>query len=390
MSGRLRILYVIQGILPNTGPGRHLFKLMAYRNRETQDAQVFAFDQCDRPMMEALAEEHGVPSVVIGERFTTLRAYRRGWPALLRQIREYRPHVIQTHHTPIVDWAARVAGRRTRVPLNLARAVGQPKDYHTTRRGRAAWWFTRTGDAVTSPLVDYYLPNSSDVAAYLQRVEGIPARKIITVFNGIDTDDFQASPELRMHGRRQLGLRPDDQLAVMVGTLKAHKGQRYLVEAFAEVAGEFPRLHLALVGKPLSGEDEQYTDELRRFAAERGVAERLHLPADVYAHASFYEGSSNAVLEAMAMGCACIVTDVSGCPELVPDGRGGIVVPKRNAPALAAALRQVMSEAPLRAAMGRFSRERATREYGVRKMCAEIEAIARRVLGERGVRLGEG
>ena len=397
MSGRLRILYVIQGILPNTGPGRHLFKLMAYRNRETQDAQVFAFDECDRPLMEALAEEHGVPSVVIGERFTSFRAYRRGWPALLRQIRAFRPHVIQTHHTPIVDWAARVATRWTGVPLNLSRAVGQPENYHTTRRGRAAWWFTRTGDSLTSRLVDYYLPNSSDVATYLERVEGIPARKIITVFNGIDTEDFHATPELRAVGRRQLGLRADDQLAVMVGTLKAHKGQRYLVEAFAAVAAEFPKLHLALVGKPLSVEDERYTEELRRFAAERGVAERLHLPgqlrdvrpalaaADVYAHASFYEGSSNAVLEAMAMGCACIVTDVTGCPELVPDGQGGMVVPMRDAAALATALRRVVSDTALRVAMGRVSRERAVTQYSVRKMCRDIEAIARRALAERGV-----
>jgi glycosyltransferase involved in cell wall biosynthesis len=89
----------------------------------------------------------------------------------------------------------------------------------------------------------------------------------------------------------------------------------------------------------------------------------------------------------MAMGCACIVTDVTGCPELVPDGQGGIVVPTRDPEALATALRRVMSDPALRSAMGRFSRERAVSQYSVRKMCADIEAIARRALAERGVQV---
>ncbi|HWA15559.1 MAG TPA: glycosyltransferase, partial [Gemmatimonadales bacterium] len=299
MSERLRILYVIQGILPNTGPGRHLYKLMAYRNRETQDARIFAFDECDGPMMESLVHEHNVPSVVIGGRFTSWRTYRKGWPQLIRMIREYRPHVIQTHHTPIVDWAARLAGRHTGVPLNLSRAVGQPKNYHTTRRGRSAWWFTRTGDTLTRRMVDYYLPNSTDVANYLQEVEGINPKKIITVFNGIDTDDFRPTPELLAAGRALLGLKEGDRLAAMVGTIKSHKGQQHLVEAFAAVAAEFPTLHLALIGKPMSADDHAYQEGLRAYAAEHGLGHRLLLPgqqrdvrpilaaADVYAHASF-------------------------------------------------------------------------------------------------------
>jgi len=397
LSERIRILYVVQGIIPNTGPGRHLFKLMAYRNKATVDVEVFAFDVCDPAMMNELARDHGVRATVLGGSFTSPRTYLRGWPALRRRIREFRPHVIQTHHTPIVDWVARVAGRWAGVPLNLSRAVSQPRTYHLSRRGRLAWWFTRLGDTVTRPLVDYYLPNSADVATYLADVEGVPPRKIVTIGNGIDTDLFQPSAELRQAGRQQLGLAADDLLIVTVGILKEHKGQRYLVEAAARLMSRLSGLRVALVGAPMSAEDEVYAAELRERVSVLGMAEHFMFlgmradvrpvlaAADIYAHPSLHEGSSNAVLEAMAMGCACVVSDVTGCPELVDQGRAGLVVLQRDIPALTAALDSLLGDGFRRQALGAEARQRAEQVYGVRRMCAECEAVARRGLREKGV-----
>src|SRR5205085_8420404 len=130
-NGRIRVLYVIQGIMP-TGPGRHLYKLLAHRNREAVDARVFAFDECDLSMMASLEKEFGVYWQSVGSRFTHPSTYVRGVPLLLKAIDDFDPHIIQTHHTVIVDWAARIATKLRRVPLNLSRAVSKPKDYHAT------------------------------------------------------------------------------------------------------------------------------------------------------------------------------------------------------------------------------------------------------------------
>lgn len=395
MAERLRILYVIQGILP-TGPGRHLFKLLAYRDHDTVDAQVFAYDRCDPGMMEVLERDHGVRWQALGQRFADPRVQLRGWPLLRAQVAAFRPHVIQTHHTPVVDWAARLAGWRAGVPLNLSRAVGQPKWYHLTRQGRLAWWYTRAGDRATSGLVDYYLPNSEDVATYMREVEGVPAAKLVTIPNGVDTDLFTATPALRAAGRAALGIPEGPRVITYVAAIKTQKVQHLLVETALTLLAAGDDLHLALVGKPWSDEDERYLTELRARVQAAGRADRVHFlgeladvrpvlaAADLYAHPSAYEGSSNALLEAMAMGRPSVVSDVSGSPELVGQGACGVVVPRHDGAALTAAIRDLLADADRRSRLGAAARERAVSRYSARAMCREIEALARRALAAKG------
>jgi len=398
MAERLRVLYVIQGILP-TGPGRHLFKLLAYRNRETVEGQVFAYDRCDPEMMEVLEQEHGVRWQALGQRFTDLRAHLTGWSHLLAQIADFRPHVIQTHHTPVVDWSARLATRRMRVPLNLSRAVGQPKHYHLTRQGRLAWWYTRLGDWATSSIVDFYLPNSEDVATYMREVEGVPPAKVVTVPNGVDTDFFMATPALRAAGRASLGVPDDHLLIAYVAAVKAQKQQHLLVEACLALLDEFPLLHLAFVGKTWSTDDDRYYESLREMIGRSGKADRFRFTgelsdvrpilaaADVYAHPSAYEGSSNALLEAMAMGRPSVVSDVTGSPELVGQGACGLVVPRHSGTALEHAIRTVLGNPALRADLALAARTRAVEHYSARAMCRRIETLSRQALAVKGIRL---
>lgn len=394
--GRLRILYVVQGILP-TGPGRHLFKLLAYRDREAVDAELFAFDQCDGDMMATLEHDHGVRWEAVGLRFTAPRAYWRGIPRLLARIKAFRPHVIQTHHTPMVDWAARLAARWCRVPLNLSRAVGQPKHYHLSRQGRLAWWFTRFGDWSTSSAVDYYLPNSQDVATYLQDVEHVPPGRIITIPNGVDTDLFRPSADLRSTGRGALNVPEGSRLIAYVAALKSQKEQHLLVESLLTLLPEFPDLFLVMVGRTWSPEDDRYLQGIKDRIVASGREERFVFTgelsdvrpvlaaADIYAHPSAYEGSSNAVLEAMSMGLPCVVSDVSGSPELVGLGTAGVVVPQHDGRAMTAALRRVLQDQGLREHLGSAARSRAEAQYSARQMCRNVEAVARRGLTEKGV-----
>lgn len=398
MADRLRILYVIQGILP-TGPGRHLFKLLAYRNHDTVDAQVFAYDRCDSEMMGILEREHGVRWQALGQRFADPRVHVRGWPRLTAQIAAFRPHVIQTHHTPVVDWSARLATVRMGVPVNLSRAVGQPKYYHLSRQGRLAWWYTRLGDRTTSRVVDYYLPNSDDVARYMQEIEGVPPEKIVTIPNGVDTDLFTAAPDLRAAGRAMLGVPEGVPLIAYVAAIKTQKQQHLLIDAVLGLLGDFPDLHLALVGKAWSADDERYRDGLDATLAKAGRADRVHFTgelhdvrpilaaADVYAHPSAYEGSSNALLEAMAMGRPSVVSDITGSPELVGEGQCGTVVPRADGVALREALRQMLSDSGGRQRMALAARERAVTGYSARTMCQRIEELSRRALAAKGVRL---
>ena len=400
MKTRIRVLYVIQGIMP-TGPGRHLYKLLAHRDRAKVDARVFAFDQCDPAMMKSLEHDFGVQWQSIGSRFTHPSTYVRGWPKLLKTIDEFQPHIIQTHHTMFVDWAARLATRVRRVPLNLSRAVTKPKDYHASRGGVLAYWFHHVGDSLTAGLVDYYLPNSHDVLNYLRQVDHISQSRLIVIPNGVDTEFFATSGELRRTGRAQLGVQEKDLLIVNIGPMKGLKRQNLLVEAALKLMTEYDSLKVAFVGKTWGAEDEAYLNKMQQaieaagrkasfvFTGELKDVRPVLAAADLYVHPSVVEGSSNAVLEAMAMSQACIVSDLPSCQELVVHEDNGLVVPRDDLPALGLAIKSLLADAGRRGEMGSRSRELAVGKFSVQRMCADIEAVYWRGLAEKGLRLSD-
>src|SRR5690606_24828257 len=95
---------------------------------------------------------------------------------------------------------------------------------------------------------------------------------------------------------------------------------------------------------------------------------------------SYREGLPKALLEAAAAGRPIVTTDVPGCREVVRDGENGVLVPPRDAPALAAALRPLLTDRPLRAEMGRRGRERAEREWGSDVVLRQMLALYADVL----------
>lgn len=398
---RIRVLYVVQG-LRLTGPGRHLVKLLTCRNPDTVEVELFTFDRNDPKMLCFLEREHGIRVSEVGFPFDSPIAYLRGVPRLVRCIHSFRPHVIQTHHTPIVDWIARAASKFERVPLNVSRAVVMPKVYHTTRRagvmGKLIWLFVYINDRMTSHWVDYYLPNSLAIANYMHEVEKISKSKIIVIPNGVDVMHFSFSPDLAEQGRRFLNLAANDRLISNIGFFKEAKGQMDLVLATLQLMDEFPEMKVAFVGKPQSQKDEAYLmllkqlihenrkDEKFVFTGELADVRPILAASKLYVHPSYLEGAPNAVLEAMAMGCACIVSDADGCKELFT-ASDGIVVPRKDIPALRQAIRNLWLNDRERLRLADAARERVVGLYSVQRMCAEVEAVYRLGLQTKGIKI---
>jgi len=97
--------------------------------------------------------------------------------------------------------------------------------------------------------------------------------------------------------------------------------------------------------------------------------------ASVFCLPSTDEGVPMALLEAMAYGLACVVTPVGGIPEVIVDGQNGVLVPVRNADALAEGLRSVLLDAPARLAMGDRARETVISRYAVDKVVDELDRL---------------
>jgi glycosyltransferase involved in cell wall biosynthesis len=99
--------------------------------------------------------------------------------------------------------------------------------------------------------------------------------------------------------------------------------------------------------------------------------------ASVFCLPSTDEGVPMALLEAMAYGLACVVTPVGGIPEVVVDGQNGVLVPARNADALAEGLKSVLLDAPRRIAMGDRARQTVAARYAVDGVVEAIERLYR-------------
>jgi glycosyltransferase involved in cell wall biosynthesis len=179
-----------------------------------------------------------------------------------------------------------------------------------------------------------------------------PAR-LTAIPYGVELEDMGRAPD-RTQARRLLGIDPDAQLVLCLGSIEARKSQAMLATAFARIAERHPRAQLALVGATDHAYCADYLAALREFAARAGLEGRIriepvtddpyswHAAADVVACASDIESLPRVIVEAMVFGTPVLSTRVFGVPELIEDGRTGYLCDVRDAASLADGLERVL------------------------------------------------
>ena len=105
--------------------------------------------------------------------------------------------------------------------------------------------------------------------------------------------------------------------------------------------------------------------------------------ADIFCLPSYREGVPNALLEACACGLPIVTTNVPGCRDVVTDGLNGLLVPVRNAVALADALETLISNSDLRHKMGMAGREIAINQFSLTRVNAETLIVYNKFLSSR-------
>lgn len=186
---------------------------------------------------------------------------------------------------------------------------------------------------------------------------GLPIDFFESMPNGVDTDCFCPTDDKRSI-RTVLGL-PDDRAVVLcVGNLKPVKGHAYLLRAVERLSGGAREACFVFVGRDyLGGAMQRDAAGIRnadvRFVGEREDLAAWYRAADLFVLPSLWEGCSNALLEAMATGVACIATDVGGNGELIEHDQTGVLVPAADAAALAGAMTGLIGDATRRNCLGR-------------------------------------
>jgi glycosyltransferase involved in cell wall biosynthesis len=176
-----------------------------------------------------------------------------------------------------------------------------------------------------------------------------------------------------------------------VGRIVRDKGLSELARAWRVLREEWPSLHLLLAG-PFESEDPIPADveEVLRGDPRIHVAGMVHdMPGlyralDLLVLPTYREGFGTVLLEAAAMGLPVVATRIPGCVDAVRDGETGLLVPVREAGALAAAIRTYLGDPELRRRHGASGRRRARRDFEPRRLREALFQEYVRLLGRRG------
>jgi glycosyltransferase involved in cell wall biosynthesis len=309
---------------------------------------------------------------------------------LSRLFRELEPDIVHTHN-PKPGVYGRIAARIAKVPAVVNTVHGlyaQPTD----RWARRAVVYNLERIAARCSDAEL-LQNVEDLPVL--RSLGIPDEKLHVLGNGIDLGRFDPAavdPTARAALRAEWGTADDAIVCGVVGRLVWEKGYREVFEAATLLRDRVPELQFVVVGPTDDAKGNALTpadlEAARATGNVRIVGGHDDMPAcyaafDVYALASYREGFPRSAMEAAAMGLPVVATDIRGCRQVVDDGRTGRLVPARDAPALGAAIEELVSDRETRRRMGAAAHDKAAKEFDQQRCIDLTLGVYEELLGRR-------
>ena len=360
------VLKVLQLIptLDRSGAEKQMVLLAQGLPRDRFELEVAALTRLGPLAADLVAS--GIPVTSIQKRF---KVDPLALGRLTRFLRAKRFDVVQTW-IYAADTYGRVAARRAGVPIVVTAEMAV--DLWKGRSERAV-------DRFLARWTDRVVGNSQAVSDFYRDQVGIPAAQLAVIPSGIADDE--PPPDVDPAAvRLELGLPPDCPLALFVGRLAEQKGVADLLNSLDLLRQVRPDLRTLIVGDGplrdrLEGMARAYgLIEPRRacFLGHRNDVPRLLAASDLLVLPSLYEGMPNVVLEAMRFRKPVVATAAPGTTEVVVPDATGLLVPLRNPPALARAIRQVVDDPDLAARLGAAGRARVEAEFGVDRMIARF------------------
>ncbi len=256
-------------------------------------------------------------------------------PSLLSELDRRKTDVIHMHGYGATTFGRLAAARR-----------GIPTVLHEHANLTGTPWFQKVADRLLAPYTDLAIAVSRSTAEFVIGARQVPRNRTRIVYLGAPLEDFcrARTPEEVRAMRSSLGLPATGPVVGTVTRLMPSKGNRYLVEAARLVLDRDPDVHFCIVG------EGELLGDLRRRARRLGVAERVHFTGftrnvagalaafDLVVFPSLWEGTPLTAFEALAAGRPIVASDADGLTDILQDGRDSVVVPKRDAGAIARAV----------------------------------------------------
>jgi glycosyltransferase involved in cell wall biosynthesis len=326
----------------------------------------------------------GIPVTICDEsRMGVVQLFR----AVTAHLRRIRPHILHSHRYKENILGA-FAGRASSGVLRV-------HTYHGLEERLSGWagfkmnLYNGINRAVGKMTADGIVGVSSEITSVL--ASRYPSADVRCIRNGIDLARVVPAVQ-RSEMRAQLGIPSDTFVLGTVGRLVPIKGLEYLIDAF----GRFRRQPGGAGSKLLIVGDGPLRAELGRYADGHGLSlsvEFLGMRTDVYdmmgafdvfALSSLHEGVPMVLLEAMALGVPIVASRVGGIPEIVEDKKEAVLVPAKDAEALASAIGMIAGSSERRAELARAARERVKTQFSIQSSATQMREMYRSLVDSLG------
>ena len=292
-------------------------------------------------------------------------------PALLKVIDRKQIDILHLHGYGATTFG-RLAGGVRRIPTIL----------HEHANLTTTPWFQKMADAALEPLTDIAIAVSRSTADFVVNARRVPPDKVKVVYLGVPLEEFsrpRSAAEVAS-ARAELGIQPSEFAAGTVTRLHDSKGNVFLVEAARLVLDQRPQAKFFIVGEgPLRGELEQRAAALGLgdrfvFAGFARDVARVVSAFDLSVFPSLWEGTPLTVFEALAMGKPILATDADGLVDVLTDQHDAMIVPRRDAAALAAGFVRLIDDPAERARLGANARV-SGQQYDIAAFVRKMERL---------------
>jgi glycosyltransferase involved in cell wall biosynthesis len=292
-------------------------------------------------------------------------------PALLRVVDRKQIDILHLHGYGATTFGRIVAAMR-----------GIPVVLHEHANLTRTPWFQKIADRLLERYTDVAIAVSESTAEFVRDARLVRPERVRVVYLGAPLDEFSQprTAEEIADTRREFGVKPGETLVGTITRLHDSKGNEYLVEAARHVLDARPATRFVLLGEgPLQ-------PALEAQAASLGLGDRFVFGGfvkdvaralwafDISAFPSLWEGTPLTVFETMAAGRPIVATDADGLMDVLTAGRDAVIVPRRDAAALAEAIVSLVDDPAARARLGAAARE-TSRQYDIGAFVRKMEQL---------------
>ncbi|MEA2103360.1 MAG: glycosyltransferase, partial [Candidatus Cloacimonadota bacterium] len=228
-------------------------------------------------------------------------------------------------------------------------------------------------DRILALFTDKIIINANALKKFLTEDEKISPDKITTIYNGLDLKKFDVNVN-RTEIKERFNISSNEKVIGIIARNDKLKDHPTFFEAARIVHEKYPQTKFLAIGYGMENENMQKL--IRDFDVEKFCILANHSPdiikimkiLDISVLSSTIEGCSNTILESMALGKPVVATNAGGNPELIINGKTGIIVPKRSPFILAKSVMNLLQNPNVGTNMGKAAKKRIEKYFSIDRM----------------------